>query len=92
MIVFITSQVLMRLLIRQASACHLPSQGKACGDRANECGGILRPVSAEPDAKHDFVIIHKCQKCGKTVRNRTAHEAKIQPDNMDLIIKLTALH
>ena len=60
------------------------------GDRANTCGGILRPISATPDAKRGYVIIHKCERCGAVVRNRTAHEAKVQPDDMGKIIALTA--
>ena len=60
------------------------------GDRANECRGILRAVGAMPDPKKGYIIIHRCEKCGKTVRNKAAHEAKVQPDDMDLIIKLTA--
>ena len=60
------------------------------GDRANDCGGILRPIKAEPDPKKGYVIIHKCDRCGAVVRNKAAHEAKIQPDDTSLIIKLTA--
>ncbi len=60
------------------------------GDRANTCGGILRPIQTLPDPKRGFIIIHRCEKCGETVRNKSAHEAKIQPDNMELLIKLTA--
>lgn len=60
------------------------------GDRANECGGPLRPVRAEPHPKRGYVIIHRCEKCGGTSRCRAAHEAKIQPDDIDLIIRLTA--
>ena len=60
------------------------------GDRSNECRGILRPAGAEPDPKKGYVILHKCEKCGATVRNKAAHEAKTQPDDTDLIIKLTA--
>ena len=62
------------------------------GDRANECRGILRPAGAEPDSKRGYVIIHRCEKCGTVVRNKAAHEAKVQPDDLDLIIKLTAYH
>ena len=50
----------------------------------------MRPVQTLPDPKKGFVIIHRCDKCGATVRNKTAHEAKVQPDDMDLIIRLTA--
>ncbi len=62
------------------------------GDRENPCCGILRPISALPDAKRGYIIIHRCDKCGATVRNKAAHEAKVQPDDLDLIIKLTAMH
>ena len=60
------------------------------GDRANECGGIMRPIRTEPDAKRGFVIIHKCDKCGEIRRNRAALDAKEQNDNRSLLIRLTA--
>ena len=60
------------------------------GDRANECGGLMRPIRTEPDAKHGFIIIHKCEKCGEIRRNRAALNAKEQNDNRSLLIKLTA--
>ena len=60
------------------------------GDRANPCGGILRPIKAEPDPKRGYIITHRCDRCGALVRNKAAHEAKIQPDDTELIIKLTA--
>ena len=60
------------------------------GDRQNPCGGILRPYHAAPDARRGYVIFHRCEKCGTEVKNNAAHEAKVQPDNMDLIIQLTA--
>ena len=59
------------------------------GDRANECQGILRPIQTLPDPKKGFVIIHRCDKCGKTVRNKAAMEGD-QPDDNDLLIRLTA--
>ena len=57
------------------------------GDRAEECHGDLEPVGAELDSKKGYVIIFKCKKCGKIRRNKAAED-----DNMDLIIKLTAMH
>ena len=60
------------------------------GDRANECGGKLRPIRSEPDPKRGFIIIHKCEKCGEIRRNKAAHDASVQPDNINLIIKLTS--
>ena len=57
------------------------------GDRAEECHGDLVPVGAEIDSKKGYVIIFKCKKCGKIRRNKAAED-----DDMDLIIKLTAMH
>jgi DNA-directed RNA polymerase subunit RPC12/RpoP len=59
------------------------------GDRANTCGGLLEPIRTEPDPKKGFIIIHRCVKCGETRRNRAATDAKVQPDNKSLLIKLT---
>lgn len=53
------------------------------GDRASDCGGMMEPVSAIPD-KNGFIIIHKCTKCGKTIRQHTSDN-----DDMDAIIQLT---
>ena len=60
------------------------------GDRANECRGQMEPIRTEPDPKKGFVIIHQCTRCGQICRNRAAHEAKVQPDNRSLLIRLTA--
>ena len=60
------------------------------GDRANPCRGILRPISAEPDPKKGYIILHKCSKCGEIHRNKAAHEAKVQPDDIMYLIELTA--
>ena len=59
------------------------------GDRANPCGGLLRPVKTEPDPKKGFVIVHRCEKCGATVRCKAALRGDT-PDDNDLLIKLTA--
>ena len=61
------------------------------GDRANPCRGLLIPVQVLPDPKKGFIIVYRCQKCGATVRNKAAYPAKVQPDDIDLLIKLTAL-
>ncbi len=60
------------------------------GDRANPCGGALRPIRTEPHPKRGYIIVHRCEKCGGISRCRAAHEAKVQPDDIDLIIRLTA--
>lgn len=60
------------------------------GDRASDCGGIMDPISVETDAKKGYIIIHKCRKCGAIRRNRAANEAKVQPDDIALLIRFTA--
>ena len=59
------------------------------GDRASECGGKMRPVAVETDPRRGYIIVHKCERCGAVKRNRAAHEAKVQPDDIELLIKLT---
>ncbi len=54
------------------------------GDRANDCGGVLRPVGVETH-KGEFKIVYCCEKCGEIKRNKAASD-----DDMDLIIKLSA--
>lgn len=62
------------------------------GDRNSDCGGLMEPIFALPDPKKGYIIVHKCKKCGELRRNKAANEAKIQPDDIRLIIKLTANH
>ena len=52
---------------------------------------LLRPIAAEPDAKKGYIILQKCEKCGEIRRNRAAHDAKVQPDDLRLIIALTTM-
>ena len=65
------------------------------GDRACDCGGVMAPIFAEPDAKKGYVITHKCRKCGFIARNKAALDdgkgklPKEQYDDVNLIIALT---
>ena len=52
------------------------------GDRAATCGGMMRPVGIEKTGDK-FVITHKCETCGKTIRQHSADN-----DNTDAIIAL----
>ncbi len=54
------------------------------GDRAEECHGLLEPVGIETDSKKGYVIIFKCQKCGKIRKNKMAED-----DDMTKIIELS---
>ena len=60
------------------------------GDRAAECGGLMEPVRVEPDPRKGYVIIHRCTKCGELRRIRAAYPAKVQPDDIKLLIRLTS--
>ena len=62
------------------------------GDRASTCGGLMKPIAALPDPKKGYIIIHECTVCGARRRNKAAHEARVQPDDIGLIISLTAEH
>ena len=53
------------------------------GDRANECKGILEPISVENNSKKGFVIVFKCKKCSAVVRNKAAID-----DNFDLMLEI----
>lgn len=44
------------------------------GDRQNECKGILVPINVIQSSKKGQVIIYKCSKCGKEVRNIVAED------------------
>ena len=62
------------------------------GDRANECRGLMEPVSAVTDPRKGYIIIYRCTRCGETHRNRSAHDAAVQPDSLKKLIALTAMH
>ena len=59
------------------------------GDRQSDCGGELEPIAAETDTRHGYNIVHRCVKCGAVKKNKTAHEAAVQPDDIKKIIALT---
>lgn len=52
------------------------------GDRLNTCGGIMQPISFEKKGD-DYILIHKCLKCGAKKRNKTAKD-----DNFDILLSL----
>ena len=60
------------------------------GDRANPCGGAMEPVGALPDAKRGYIILHRCTKCGELRRNKAALKTTEQPDDLSLLVALTA--
>ena len=54
------------------------------GDRASTCGGMMAPIAVEKSGE-GFIITHKCEKCGKTIRQHASPE-----DDIDIIISISA--
>lgn len=42
------------------------------GDRLSDCAGLMPPIGLETRRTGEFVLIHKCEKCGKISKNRIA--------------------
>lgn len=41
------------------------------GDRANDCGGLMRPTEIEVVGSN-YNIVHQCEDCGAVKRNKVA--------------------
>jgi hypothetical protein len=55
------------------------------GDRLEECKGLMEPISVE-QKRGQFVIVHRCRKCGFTRRNKT-----VPSDDFESILSLSAM-
>ena len=74
----------LRCRIRPATTAASVSVQATSTSTPATCGGLLVPVSAEPDPRKGFIIGYKCKKCGSAVRCRAAND-----DDTDLLIRLT---
>jgi len=54
------------------------------GDRVSSCGGMMEPITVGKRGE-GWVITHRCQKCGKEMRNQTARE-----DNFEELLWLVS--
>jgi hypothetical protein len=61
------------------------------GDRAQECGGVMRPVGAELTGNKGWVILHRCERCGVERRNRAALDDPRQPDDLVAVTRVAGL-
>ena len=52
------------------------------GDRAEKCGGLMVPIDIEIK-NGQYIIIHRCQKCGITRRNKACEN-----DDFEAILAL----
>ncbi len=52
------------------------------GDRMEKCGGLMEPIGVD-QKRGEFVLIHKCLKCGTIKRN------KVSPnDDREVLLKI----
>jgi hypothetical protein len=54
------------------------------GDRAADCGGMMKPIKFEKE-KEEYVLTHKCEKCGYEKRNRLSPD-----DDFDKAISIVS--
>lgn len=54
------------------------------GDRAGDCGGMMEPIRVEVKNK-EYIIIHKCVKCGYEKPNKAVKE-----DNFQMLVQISA--
>lgn len=54
------------------------------GDRASTCSALMAPIGLTQSGKKGWILLHKCTKCGRTIRNKLADD-----DNMELAIALS---
>ncbi len=51
------------------------------GDRASECGGMMRPVVFEQHGV-EFQILHRCTKCSLEKRNKLVNKDNFDPEQV----------
>lgn len=56
------------------------------GDRANECQGLMEPIGVSTRRSGEFVLTHKCTKCGFERYNRVAAD-----DDQQTLVTLSGL-
>ncbi len=50
------------------------------GDRESMCHGMMKPLHLKKEGE-EFIIVHKCIKCGKEIPNKTASD-----DNLEILM------
>lgn len=48
------------------------------GDRKSKCRGLIAPLALEYKGAKGFMILHRCEKCGKKMLNKTADDDNIE--------------
>lgn len=60
--------------------------GDVPGDRANECQGLMEPIGVITRRTGEYVLVHKCTKCGFQRYNRVAAD-----DDSQKLIEISGL-
>jgi len=55
------------------------------GDRVSPCHGMMEPTSIEQKSG-EFMIVHRCNACGKTIRNKI-----VPDDNRDVLASISQI-
>ena len=55
------------------------------GDRANECGGMMRPVKVGKEGEN-YSLIHQCEKCGGKKKNKIS-----EMDDFEKIVEIAEI-
>ena len=58
------------------------------GDRANDCRGLMRPAGLAHSGNKGWQIVHRCERCGGTQRNRVASDTE-QADDVRAVAALS---
>ncbi|NQV93340.1 RNHCP domain-containing protein [Candidatus Kaiserbacteria bacterium] len=51
------------------------------GDRASECGGMMRPVLLE-EKNGGYVVLHRCTECSFEKHNKLQNEDNFDPEQV----------
>ncbi len=59
------------------------------GDRAERCGGAMKPIGLQGSPSAGWKISFRCLRCGAVRSNRAAQDDPVQPDRWDLLVELS---
>ena len=54
------------------------------GDRQSDCDGMMEPIAITVKGR-DYIITHKCQKCGKVINQKASEN-----DDINTIIAISS--
>ena len=64
---------------------HVDQEGP--GDRQSLCQGLMEPVALEGGSTKGWILVHRCTKCEKQIRNKAAPDDDIPGLSMQLSMR-----